>query len=188
MKAFCRLRFLRTNTHFIASYTRFLMQQYFWFKPVSHPIGKQPVIAIFRILRIHVTITTSVFFSTPAIPGMWPLLEKQIYSINECLHGYEFIQAVILSYTSCQLPDQLTSLYYTGCILDWFPGCSWNQNKTTIPLICHGTVQTLLCICFTNTINFSIEVHRFLLLYSNEVQHNQQYMLHNVQCAPHVAK
>jgi len=34
------------------------MQQNFWFKPISHPIGKQPVIAIFRILRIHVTITT----------------------------------------------------------------------------------------------------------------------------------
>jgi len=32
-------------------------------------------------------------FPLQSIPGIWPLLEKQIFSINECSQGYEFIQA-----------------------------------------------------------------------------------------------
>jgi len=39
-------------------------------------------------------------FSLQSIPGIWPLLKKQIYSINECLHGYEFIKAELF----CPIP------------------------------------------------------------------------------------
>ena len=82
LKTFSRQRFLRTSTSFVLV----VVVQEFRFKPAFYPVGREPLIAIFRILSTHVTDTPLVIPShSSQYQVLRQLLEKQIYSINECL-------------------------------------------------------------------------------------------------------